>query len=667
MYLSSYENSTLINNTVTENNNGIHLYRSGNNTLSNNNVSHNNLNGVHLVEAHENTLVDNPISNNAETGINLVQSHNNFLSANPILKNLNNGIDLAISDNNTIHANTISENIVGVHLNASMNGNITGNTVINNYDSGFILLDSTSASLQGNTANDNNQFGIYLENATTCNLTTNRVVSNTIYGLYLKQSDFNSVFNSTISENTIYGIYIDDSSDNNTITGNSITDNNNYGVYLFDSENNTIAWNNFIGNNPTGSSQAHSTLSAYSTFDHNYWADWTTPDDDNDGIVDDEYIIEGSSNNRDYNPLVTPVFTSHHSITIPVIIFPNGGELVNGSIISTWIVSIDSLGHNITYDIYFSADAGGLWSLFASNVTTTNHTIDTNLLVDGTSYLMKVVAEDSEGFTAEDVSDSVFTIRNTPHTLSIPTVITPNGGETLNGSVSIEWTAAIDSWDHDVTYSVHYSSNNGADWTLLISDLTATNYPWNTAAVSDGVEYLIKIVATGSAGFTAEDVSDNVFTIQNTLHTLSIPTVINPNGGETLSGTATIQWTAATDSFAHSVTYSIYYSADDGSSWILLATGLTTTSFDWDTTMFSEGADYLIKIIATCSEGLSEEDTSDGTFTVQYVTTTSTTTTTTTTSEETTTKESESDPGFELAIVAIGIIAIVLIKRRRKK
>ncbi|HII55394.1 TPA: copper ABC transporter substrate-binding protein, partial [Candidatus Aciduliprofundum boonei] len=35
----------------------------------------------------------------------------------------------------------------------------------------------------------------------------------------------------------------------------------------------------------------------------NYWADWTEPDRDGDGIVDDPYQLDGSSEHKDYFPL----------------------------------------------------------------------------------------------------------------------------------------------------------------------------------------------------------------------------------------------------------------------------------------------------------------------------------------------------------------------------
>ena len=38
----------------------------------------------------------------------------------------------------------------------------------------------------------------------------------------------------------------------------------------------------------------------------NYWSDWTTPDQDTDGIVDFPYNISGTAGAKDYFPLADP-------------------------------------------------------------------------------------------------------------------------------------------------------------------------------------------------------------------------------------------------------------------------------------------------------------------------------------------------------------------------
>ncbi|MHA2295586.1 MAG: hypothetical protein ACXAEU_22530 [Candidatus Hodarchaeales archaeon] len=95
------------------------------------------------------------------------------------------------------------------------------------------------------------------------------------------------------------------------------------------------------------------------------------------------------------------------------------------------------------------------------------------------------------------------------------------------------------------------------------------------------------------------------------------PTIISPNGGETLDGTVEIQWTPSNDSFSHAVTYNVYYSTDNGITWVQLASDLTVNNYQWDTTTEDKSSNYLVKIFANCSDGETRADISDGTFTIQ--------------------------------------------------
>ena len=92
-------------------------------------------------------------------------------------------------------------------------------------------------------------------------------------------------------------------------------------------------------------------------------------------------------------------------------------------------------------------------------------------------------------------------------------VISPNGGEVLNGTITVDWNA-VDFDSDPMTFQVWYSDNNGSDWTLLEDGLTATEYAWNTTLHDDGNSYMIRVVASDGA-LTAHDDSDNPFSLDN--------------------------------------------------------------------------------------------------------------------------------------------------------
>ena len=75
-------------------------------------------------------------------------------------------------------------------------------------------------------------------------------------------------------------------------------------------------------------------------------------------------------------------------------------------------------------------------------------------------------------------------------------------------------------------------------------------------------------------------------------------TVVSPNGGEYWGGAQMITWTAI-NSQGDPLIYTVYYSPNGGQTWTRLATGLTESSYLWDTTTFINGANCMIRVEAT--------------------------------------------------------------------
>ena len=105
-------------------------------------------------------------------------------------------------------------------------------------------------------------------------------------------------------------------SDSNTITGNVLRNNPHYAVQLQPGCSlNTIEGNQFIGNRvpwcqafDNGTDNLWNDLSL-----GNFWSDWTSPDSDSDGIVDEPYKIDGDASAQDLFPLAAPMGWPHIS------------------------------------------------------------------------------------------------------------------------------------------------------------------------------------------------------------------------------------------------------------------------------------------------------------------------------------------------------------------
>ena len=125
---------------------------------------------------------------------------------------------------------------------------------------------------------------------------------------------------------------------------------------------------------------------------------------------------------------------------------------------------------------------------------------------------------DGDGFGTLYDSDNPILIANTLKWLAenrapIVEVITPNGGEVVNGTITIDWDA-VDYDGDDMTFDVLYSDNNGSDWTLIADDILVQEFDWDTTEYDDGNSYMIRVIVTAGV-HTAQDDSDNPFELDN--------------------------------------------------------------------------------------------------------------------------------------------------------
>jgi hypothetical protein len=145
------------------------------------------------------------------------------------------------------------------------------------------------------------------------------------------------------------------------------------------------------------------------------------------------------------------------------VIYPNGGEFINGTLPIQWAVNDvadpDLDGH-ITLE--YSADGGATYVLIDSNLDNTGYyDFDSTLYPDGSLYLIAVGATDDANNTGVDASDNVFTIDNTPPITNISLDGTPG----RNGWYLDEVLVAL--VPEDVTSGISFTMYrmNDGNWT----------------------------------------------------------------------------------------------------------------------------------------------------------------------------------------------------------
>ena len=345
VFVASSMKIDLINNNCSNFLWGISIFSSNNNMIANNNCS-NNSDGIFLKSSSSNTIMNNTCRNK-QAGIYLREgSHNNEVFNNTCNSNIQDGIYFNNANSNNITRNNCSSNPNGIRIYSSNNNRVSNNTCRSNSNYGIILQGCPNSNTVDNNTVDFNFVGIRIEGSSYQKVVHNTLAKNTDTAIYIAQGSFNAVSKNYLELN-FYGISWWNTL-GNEIFNNIIRNSTHYGadaVHTASPPGKNTIWNNtLIGNNGATSTfdlshiQAldDSTVNDWYVIESphgygNYWADWTTPDNNNDGIVDNYYSIDGGSGVKDIYPLTSPPVP-----TINSIIINSNSELVSKAIIEGW-------------------------------------------------------------------------------------------------------------------------------------------------------------------------------------------------------------------------------------------------------------------------------------------------------------------------------------------
>ncbi len=375
-------------------------------------------------------IVNNSVNTNVNVGIAVVKSQYIMVRGNTITFTVNgDNIDVEDSKNVIIFDNIIIglgpadsifslETYYAIYSNGSNGLEVYNNTIFNHTASGIYIIESNFTSIEGNDIFKNG-YGVLNEKSNYTTLWRNKihehdnlpnvklvssknaiVSENSIYnggkeGILMKNGVTSLIESNTFLFNALYAITIDITSKDNNITNNGFLTNN----------------AKLKGSGPPKSQVLDNGTNTLIT--KNYWNEWTVPDTNDDGYVDNPYVINGTAKNRDPLPLADlPTLPVVHYLAGALVLTPNGGEVLNGVVNVTWTPATDSASHAITYSVYYSPDNGTTWTMLENGLTTTFYLWNTTTLAEGSLYLIKVRADDGFSMTVEDISDDVFAIKN---------------------------------------------------------------------------------------------------------------------------------------------------------------------------------------------------------------------------------------------------------------
>ncbi|MHA1977414.1 MAG: right-handed parallel beta-helix repeat-containing protein [Candidatus Hodarchaeales archaeon] len=401
---------------------------------------------------------------NDRTGISLDNVKNGHIFNNTIynaiggqnISNERSGISISRSKNNLIEKNTISKTEWALQLGASASYNIiSSNTIFDNIN-GIMVTETSNNNKVINNHAYRNGLGIQVSSSLENEISYNRVFNNSWIGIYGEQIWDSLFYRNRIHDCVSEGIWIKNGI-NISITANFVYRNGgDGGIKLLNSlnsliSNNTLSDNFFYGIHLEGTTD--SIISSNTIIDSSWYGIYLNNDSN------------GSIRNRiEWNNFFGNAFGS--------------------------IVQARNEGSTNTFARNFWDDQSG-------------SDVDEDGFID--------IAYEIEG-----IGQDPFPLVSSHFFVTKPIISPPKGGEILNATITIEWNAVTDSYGHTITYSIYYSREGGLIWNIVASDLTETSYEWDTnSTVGSTFSGAIKIVATCSEGFMGEEISENVFTIDN--------------------------------------------------------------------------------------------------------------------------------------------------------
>ena len=362
--------------------------------------------GLYLCNTHNCTIKENSIFSNGLFGVffessstnkfieNVVTQPNNYFACIGVSGHRSNvlGISTAggISENNDYINNTLQSAAFFLYEGAR------NNLIISNHliQSCLILIGGDENTILNNVI-QRTDMGI-------------KVITQFFSRLIPVKSQKNLIQNNLIF-NCVNGIWLNPMAEKTYIINNTICNNKKEGIILlprswYSPKFNIIKGNDFIRNN-AGGIQA-SDYGANNTFESNFWSDWTRSDFNNDSYIDEAYSF---LNNNDPRPAKSPNQNHIHQYS-PIVVYPNGGEILNQTITIEWLPALDIYGHEIKYTVFYSHN-GGVWQTIVNDLVSTSTSWNTSVLPDG-NYSIRIVASCEGGIKTEDTSDEFFFVNN---------------------------------------------------------------------------------------------------------------------------------------------------------------------------------------------------------------------------------------------------------------
>ncbi len=466
------------------------------------------------------------------------------------------GIHFNRDSSGEIYGSIINNSLDGIILSSGEN-RVSGNIVQYCEGRGILLTSQESAS--GSVVMDNSishcSYGIYLDGSQSDNHLLDNEISWCTDGILVRGMGGNKIERNDLHNMSTSGITLDASYDDvhcnlikdsregilliaevdAEVSFNRLINNSGFGLYAFDGTSlNVFHHNVLIENN--GATDIYSEQNVQAKDDSgtnlwswngygNYWADWTSPDADLDGVVDDPYVIDPKTPISDEFPLVNMPECPYFIPSAPEDLYsvPDVGKVTIG-----WSAPYYDGNGMDGYMVFRKDDPTSYMPPdFIGDVNADTLTITDDTGAVGQAYYYYVKAYNSAG----ESTGSAYVMTASLFPPSDPSVVieTPANGGFLNSSnIIVLWSG--DGYGLPILeYEIKVDSGH---WVNVAGD---TSY--QVVGLSDGPHTILIRMMTAMGWHLSEVTSVLVDTTEPTLTLLNTTMLLLIN-----TTSATVQW-----------------------------------------------------------------------------------------------------------------------------
>mgnify|MGYP001453828355 CR=1 FL=1 len=269
------------------------------------------------------------------------------------------------------------------------------------------------------------------------------------------------------------------------------------------------------------------------------------------------------------------------------------GLVGDGEVLLGWTAPADDGGNAVVdYVVEYSTGDGTGWVTIVDGASAAT-TLAWAGVSNGVDYVFRVSAANAAGTGPWSEASVTLTPFGVP---AAPSSVVASGGD---ASAVLGWSApAFDGGSPVTGYRVEYSTDAGANWTVVIDDTASVDTSLVVDGLTNGVGYLFRVAAINAAGVGDTAIASAQV---NPRTTASAPVSTAAVAG---NGTVALSWLPPLIDGGSAVTgYVVAYRPETSGEWTVAGAAIDTTTTVIDGLVNGEGYVFRVRAVTSVGDG----------------------------------------------------------------